>query len=743
MKHLKTLSFTSFIVVVAVMVTATIVEKIDGTEYVHRAIYGSWWFALLWALLAVTGFVYILKRKLFRRPATFMLHLSLLLILAGALVTHIWGTNGTLELSSGQSVSAYLNSETDMVEELPFSVTLDKFHVQYYPGTQSAMDYVSTISFSREGAAPQSANVSMNHVGKYSGYRFYQSGYSEDGQTTYLMVTHDPWGISISYVGYFLLFLSMLLVMVMPNEGFRMQLKRWGKVAVLFLGCLIAPSFQSALSAAPKVLPRDVAADFGNLYTYYNGRICPVQTVARDFTIKLYGSPKYKGYTAEQVLTGWVLFATNWIDEPMIKVKGAQLAEYTGKSDKYISYTDLLGYDGYKLETVIADIHAGKKVANSRAIIEADEKMNILLMLFNGQMLRIYPYAHEEHGQTNIQWFSQGSNPPVEVGEERWFFIKKSMDYIGELAASGQYDELRKVLSQIRKYQTKEVGAALPSDSLFRAEMLYNRLSSFTILSFLMLTLGLIVFVFSLRAWLKGTPLPRYADAGFFVLVCLSALYVLLLSILRAVVSGHLPLSNGYETMQFMALSAMVITLLLWRRFQLIPPFGIFISGLALLVSRLGESNPQITPLMPVLASPLLSLHVCVIMIAYSLFAFTMLNALLALPLSMKSGRESYVVQLTNMSRLLLFPAIFLLTLGIFIGAIWANQSWGRYWGWDPKEVWALITMMIYAIPMHSASFPQFQRPRFYHTYMLLAFLTILMTYFGVNFFLGGMHSYA
>ena len=743
MKHLKTISFTLFIVVVAVMVTATIVEKTAGTEYVHTAFYGSWWFAALWALLAVSAFVYMLKRRLFRRPATFMLHLSFLLILAGALVTHVWGTNGTLELSRGQSVSAFLNSETDMVEEMPFSVTLENFRVLFYPGTHSAMNYVSTISFSKTESVVASADVSMNHVGKYSGYRFYQSGYSEDGQTSYLLVSHDPWGISISYAGYFFLMLSMFLFMIMPNEGFRLQLKRWSLMVVLLVGCVFAPSAHSLLSAAPKVLPADVAADFGNLYTYYNGRICPVQTVARDFTIKLYGSPKYKGYTAEQVLTGWVLFATNWIDEPMIKVKGGKLSEYIGKSDNYISYTDMLGYNGYKLEAVVADIHSGKDVPNSSAVMQADEKMNILLMLFNGQMLRIYPYAHKVHGQTDIQWFSQGTNPPAEVGEERWLFIKKSMEYIGELAAGGQYDELRHVLSQIRKYQVKEVGADLPSDALFNAELLYNRLSSFTILSFLMLTLGFVVFFFSLRAWLRAVPLQRYMNAAFFALVCIAVLYVLSLSILRSVVSGHLPLSNGYETMQFMALCTMVITLVLWRRFPLIPPFGILISGLALLVSRLGESNPQITQLMPVLASPLLSLHVCVIMVAYTLFAFTMFNALLALPLSMKKGRETYVVQLTKMSRLLLYPAIFLLTAGIFIGAIWANQSWGRYWGWDPKEVWALITMMVYALPMHSASFPQFQRPRFYHAYMLVAFLTILMTYFGVNFFLGGMHSYA
>jgi len=172
-------------------------------------------------------------------------------------------------------------------------------------------------------------------------------------------------------------------------------------------------------------------------------------------------------------------------------------------------------------------------------------------------------------------------------------------------------------------------------------------------------------------------------------------------------------------------------------------PVGLLLAGLTLMVAMMGEANPQITLLMPVLASPLLSLHVCVIMAAYSLLAFILLNALTALILLARKGHEEAVAQLTRMSRLMLYPALFCLAAGIFIGAIWANQSWGRYWGWDPKEVWALITMLVYSIPMHAQSIRWLQKPRWYHLYMALAFLSILMTYFGVNFFLGGMHSYA
>ncbi|MCQ2246446.1 MAG: cytochrome c biogenesis protein CcsA [Bacteroidaceae bacterium] len=191
-----------------------------------------------------------------------------------------------------------------------------------------------------------------------------------------------------------------------------------------------------------------------------------------------------------------------------------------------------------------------------------------------------------------------------------------------------------------------------------------------------------------------------------------------------------------------MALCSLVITLCLQNKFILMMPFGFLLAGLTLLVSMMGESNPQITPLMPVLASPLLSIHVCVIMLAYSLLAFCLFNGITALCLQ-KMMHHNQIEQLHRISHLMLYPALFLLAAGIFIGAIWANVSWGRYWGWDPKEVWALITFMVYAMALHNKSIKWFCKPLHFHLYMVMAFLCVLITYFGVNFLLGGMHSYA
>lgn len=207
--------------------------------------------------------------------------------------------------------------------------------------------------------------------------------------------------------------------------------------------------------------------------------------------------------------------------------------------------------------------------------------------------------------------------------------------------------------------------------------------------------------------------------------------------LLRWYIGGRIPLSNGPETMLFLALCIMVLAWAMRRRFAPALAFGFLLSGFALLVAYLGEMNPQITPLMPVLVSPWLSLHVSVIMMAYALFAFIMLNGVWALCVPREAERlEVY-------SRLMLYPAVFLLLTGIFMGAVWANVSWGRYWGWDPKEVWALISVMIYALPMHKVPLTLGRGTKSFHVYMVVAFLSILITYFGVNFFLGGMHSYA
>ena len=283
-----------------------------------------------------------------------------------------------------------------------------------------------------------------------------------------------------------------------------------------------------------------------------------------------------------------------------------------------------------------------------------------------------------------------------------------------------------------------EAKAAQLSEARVTAEIVYNRIPAVKIAFMYCLTLGFLAFGVQVsgrrRPWLDGV----FQCAVVAAFVCLTLWFAF-----RWYLAGFVPMSNGFETMLLLAVCVLGVASLLMRRFSFVVPFGLLIAGFALLVAHLSDMNPQITPLMPVLSSPLLSLHVTIMMFSYALFALACLNSGYALWLSRRETNAARVEQLTVLNRLLLHPAVFLLSAGIFIGAIWANVSWGRYWGWDPKEVWALITMLIYSFALHPGLLPALRRPRPFHWFVLLSFLSVLFTYFGVNFLLGGLHSYA
>lgn len=272
---------------------------------------------------------------------------------------------------------------------------------------------------------------------------------------------------------------------------------------------------------------------------------------------------------------------------------------------------------------------------------------------------------------------------------------------------------------------------------------IYNQLNVMKPLAFVCLTLGLLLFalyVYRFSMQKKPNRIVRYLSLAGLLLMFI---FLSVLIALRSAIVGYFPLANGYEVMHFLAWTALLLTLLFYRRFQMILPFGFLLCGFSLLVATMGEANPQITALKPVLSSPLLSVHVVVIMFSYALLAFIMLNGLTAILLHCFSeNAQRQIERLKTISHLMLYPAVFCLAIGIFVGAIWANLSWGRYWGWDPKEVWALITLMIYSLALHTDSLPMFRKPMFFHLFAVVAFLAVLFTYFGVNFLLGGLHSY-
>jgi len=311
---------------------------------------------------------------------------------------------------------------------------------------------------------------------------------------------------------------------------------------------------------------------------------------------------------------------------------------------------------------------------------------------------------------------------------ERQQYMRSILPIMANDAQAGNFTRIGESIQKMQKYQATFGAEAIPSPYRVKAERLYNAVPLPTILFMLCLTMGFVCLALTLmhrRHWLPTA-----------VMILAFATLTLCLA-LRWIISGTIPLSNGYETMLFMAWTIMLVTLSMVRRFHIMLTFGFLMSGFMLLVSHLSMMDPQIGHLMPVLNSPLLTFHVSIIMMAFALLSLTFLIGLVAL--FMRRERE----ELALLSQLFLYPALTCMGFGIFIGAIWANVSWGNYWSWDPKETWALITFMVYAVAVHKKSLSFLRSPMAYHIFMVLAFLTILMTYFGVNYVLGGMHSYA
>jgi cytochrome c-type biogenesis protein CcsB len=748
MKLLKRTAFSLLGILLLILTIATILEKIYGTDFVNEYIYSSVPFVILWGVTAITSLLYIIKSKLHRQPVIFLLHLSLLFILAGGFTTWIYGEQGTMRVRQGEQQTSFTDSK-GISHQLPFSITLNQFEIIYYKGTLAPMDFISHISVADKDCHRQiQGKVSMNHIFSYQHYRFYQSGYSEDNEGSVFSVSHDPYGIGITYAGYTLLLLSTVFFFFSPQSRFRQLLKspllhRSLTVILLLFAFSLNSNFLKANSTSPKVLPREVAEHFGDLYILYNNRICPLQTFARDFTVKLYGSSSYKGLTPEEVLTGWLFYYDSWKNEPIIRIKSNEARKLLEIEGNYARLKDYIStINEYKLEKMMNHIRSGEQVTDKRGIEEADEKFNIINLVCTGAMMKIFP-CRNIAGKT-LEWYSQSDQLPQDMDNDKWVFIRKSMSYVNEMIVMKKYNDACLLLEKIKKYQQKECDGLLPADNKFKAEKIYNQFDYSKSVAMACICIGLICFIYYCHCMASQKRTSRKAIIILNILLWIVFTYLSAAICLRGYVSNHLPLSNGFETMQFMAWCTLLLTFLLQRKFAMLLPFGFLLCGLTLMVSMLGESNPQITQLMPVLQSPLLSIHVVVIMIAYSLLAFIMLNGVTAVILhqSQKECKEQ-IERLQIISQIILYPAIFLLAIGIFIGAVWANVSWGRYWGWDPKEVWALITMLVYALALHPRSLPWFHRTMFFHVFCITAFITVLITYFGVNFLLGGMHSYA
>jgi len=705
-----------YLALIIVMGAATFIEKYHGTAFTASHIYGSWWFCALWALLTAAAIAWLLKRRV-RNLCTVTLHASLVLILAGALVTHLTSAKGMLHLREGETSNSFLAQKASgdaSIDQLPFRVRLDRFEVVYHEGTTTPADYVSTLTVSGSNDSTH-VQVSMNSIFASKGVRLYQSSYDDDGHGSYLAVNIDPWGIAITYLGYALLFVALLWMLVDPKGTFRHLLRHpllQKATTALLLLTVVPPA-----CAAPTLSPSQ-AEEFGRLYVLYNGRICQMQTYALDFCKKLTGKRHYGDYTAEQVLAGFIFYGNDWCREPLLRVKSSSLRQHVGLA-RHASVNDFFRQQDYLLGPLLSEYMQGASDKLHKDALEMDDKLQLVMDLRRGKPLKVFPLA--ARGET-LAWYSPSDPLPATTEAEREKYIRGIFGVLFQHLQAGHDSQVSEGIRKMRSYQQAYGASSLPPAYRMTAERIYNAIPFATIL----FMVNFAMFVVSL--FYRRLSIPVMA---------LSALALTISIALRWIVGGTVPMSNGYETMLLVAWFIQCVALVMSRRVPIMLSFGFLMSGFFLLVSHIGQMNPAITHIMPVLNSPLLSIHVSVIMLAYALLSITFVCGLTALLMRRK---EEY---LHVLSRLFLYPSLTTLGIGIFTGAIWANVSWGTYWSWDPKEVWALITLMVYAVPVHSRSLPSLQRARTYHTYMVAAFLTLLMTYFGVNYFLGGMHSYA
>lgn len=671
----KYLPFLLLSIVIVSIAVATFVEDATSTETASQYVYSSLWFVCLWGTVVLSSIPLIIKHKLWKKMPVFLLHLSFVAILAGALTTYSFGTSQMVHLRVGEAHNG---------------LRLDSFAITRYPGSEAPQNYTSYCT--SEG---NSVTISMNKPLTINGYRYYQTSFDHDLRGTVLTENHDPWGTNITYFGYAMLLLSSLWLLI-SRSG---ELKRLISMLCI-VGAIAVPAVASANSrsmeseqstvstTSPHCMERTQADSLKYKQIIYNNRICPVSTLAHDFCTKLTGKPSFRGLSAEQVLFSWMLYADEWQNVDMIKVKDKKLLKQLGIKTKLARFSDFFDSEGqYKL---LGQNHP-----------DIDEKLGLILWLHEGSLLQPLP---------------EGTEPL--------------------------------------------------SDARIRAEVMYNEVPFNSILFMACLTtaiVAIVTFVMKLTGKLKRGSIAKALTAAINTALSFCTVVLLINIALRWYISGNIPLTNGFETMQFIALISLLIgslSIIPRQDTTYIKAGTLLIAGFTLLVAHLAEMNPQITPLMPVLHSPWLSSHVSIIMISYALFAFMAINSLIYIIMCKSRGTERITVndapsdedartanvleidKLTILNRILLYPATLFLSIGIFLGAVWANQSWGSYWSWDPKESWALVSMLVYGIAFHQKSLPWLRDDRRFHLYILFAFLTILMTYFGVNYLMGGMHSY-
>ncbi len=631
---------------------------------------------------------------------------------------------------------------------IPFALFLKDFQVERYPGSNSPSSFASeVILIDKEMDLREERRIFMNNVLKHRGYRFYQASYDNDEQGTILSVNKDRAGTLVTYAGYLLLIAGMVLALFIPGTRFARLARLSAPAAKVLLPVLfLSGSVTGAL--AQMVPPKDVAQEFGKIWVQdRGGRYEPMNTLAREVVRKISRKSRIGSYSADQVLLGMVMYPEQWQREPLFEIKHPGLHELTGYKGEMVSFNDLLDTTGnYVLRDLVNQAYSNEVASQSeldREVIKLDDRVNAMYLVQSGGLLRIFP----DPGADNHRWASVSEALQGKMIADPDSMGRVFLRYLNALQ-QGDYSQAELRLDRILEYQRAEEGL-LPDPAQKRLELLYNRLNLFPKLARFYGIFGIFLMVLQFLIVFRPKKIYRWLfRVGVIHLAVGFALHTLAL-VMRWYISGHAPMSNGYESLIFVSWVTLLAGLIFVRRSGYAMALTAILGALSLMVAGLSNMNPEITNLVPVLKSPWLAIHVTVIMAGYGFLGLASLLGLLnvvlfaTLSASNRERMKEVIGQVTTVNHLTLIIGLYFMTAGVFLGGVWANESWGRYWGWDPKETWALITVLVYAFVSHMHRIPGLRGQFAFNLASFISYFSVLMTYFGVNYFLGGIHSYA
>lgn len=747
---------------------ATLVEKQMSSEAAKMLVYYSPLFIFLQFLLVLNFILLVLRKSWFRQKkwALLVIHFALVIIMAGALTTFLFGKEGQVHIREGERASEMVmhTSKGVKTEKLPFDLELVEFTLNRYPGSQSPSSYESELKIHVDGEV-RDARVFMNNVLDLKGYRFFQASYDQDEMGTVLSVNRDVAGRTITYSGYLLLMIGFIMMFAMPNSRFRKllvqlketreQMEKIGSIVILLLipvlcnGQVLPASGNVAETVEQNVVPAEHAARFGSLPVQFRGRVMPMNTFSSEVLRKIHKEQNFGSLNSDQFLLSLFALPRIWMSVPVIAVTNEEVRLRYNLPEKYASYSHFFDEHGhYRLLAQLQEIHhrpVGERSSVDKELINLDERVNIMYQLINQNLPGIFPLP----GDPAHTWYAPGDDLSHFQEKDSLFINQTFSWYLSEVTHSlrnGDWNKPDNVLEQIKAFQLDNDQASLINQDKLQAEVRYNGMNIFGWSRVGYLLLGGLLLLVVMMQLFKERPWLHYSALALTAAIVLVFIYHITGMGLRWYISGHAPWSNSYETMVYIAWATVLAGLIFGQKSTITLALATLFGGVILFVSGLNWMDPQINTLVPVLKSPWLMFHVAVIVAAYGFFGISFLLGITNLSL-MAFTKNSLVVtyrikELSIINNLSLLVGLALMTAGTFLGAVWANESWGRYWGWDPKETWALITVVVYAIVTHLHMVRKWNNPWIFNLLSVVAFSSVLMTFLGVNYFLSGMHSY-